>query len=149
TLILNGKGAKRVVGNSIDVISNAELVFIGPNLYHSWFRHQCNSGAINEISIKFHKDLFNEGFLSRNQLCLLKNMLNNAQRGILFSKETVANTVERIINLKQKTHFEAVLELLSILHILSVSPNIRLLSDTGFSDENFSYKSRRIEKAFD
>ena len=149
TLILNAKGAKRVLGNSIDIITDAELVLIGPNIYHSWFTHQCTSGAINEITIKIHKDLFNETFLKRNQLCLLKNMFNNAQRGILFSKEAIINTADRIVNLKQKTHFEAVLELLTILHILSVSPNIKLLSDAGFSDERFSYKSRRIEKVFD
>ena len=113
TLILNAKGAKRVVGNSIDVINSAELVFIGPNLYHSWFTHQCNSGSIHEVSVKFHKDLFNEAFLQRNQLCLLKNMFNNAQRGILFSKETVVNTVERLINLQKK---------MSCYHLMEAKP---------------------------
>jgi AraC-like DNA-binding protein len=149
SLILNGKGAKRVVGNSIEIINNVELVFIGPNLYHTWFTHQCTSDVVTEVTIKFHKDLFNETFLKRNQLCLLKSMFNNAQRGISFSEETVVNTIERIMSLKQKKHFEAVLELLNILHILSVCSSIKLLSDTGFSDEKFSYKSRRIEKVFD
>ncbi len=148
-LVSNAKGAKRVVGNSIEVIEDLDLVFIGPNVYHSWFKHQNNSGLINEISIKFHKDLFDESFLKRNQLCLVKSMFNNAQRGILFSKETTINMVERIINLKQKTLFDAVLELLSILHTLSASSNTKLLSDPGFLDEKFSYKSRRIERVFE
>ncbi len=149
TLIINAKGAKRVVGSSIEVIDDTELVFIGPNLCHSWFTNQNTSGAITEISIKFHKDLFDEAFLKRNQLCLLKGMFNNAQRGIQFPKETIMNTAERIINLKQKTLFDAVLELLSILHILSSSPDTKLLSDPGFLDEQFSYKSRRVERVFD
>lgn len=148
TLILNAKGAKRVVGNNIEVIDDIELVFIGPNLSHAWFTNQSTSGAINEISIKFHKDLFDETFLKRNQLCLLKSMFNNAQRGVRFSRETIVNTVERIINLKQKTSFEAVLELLSILHTLSNSSNIKLLSDPGFLNEIFSYKCRRVERVF-
>ena len=148
-LVSNAKGAKRVVGNSIEMIDDLDLVFIGPNVYHSWFKHQNSSGLINEISIKFHKDLFDESFLRRNQLCLVKSMFNNARRGILFSKETTINMVERIINLKQKTLFDAVLELLSILHTLSASFNTRLLSDPGFLDEKFSYKSRRIERVFE
>lgn len=149
TLILNAKGAKRIIGGSISIIDDVELVFIGPNLYHSWFTHQCTSDAITEITIQFHKDLFGEGFLKRNQLSVLKNMFDNAQRGILFPKETAANVIERIINLKQKVQFEAVLELLFILHTLSVSSNIKLLSEPGFSNEKFSHKSRRIEKVFD
>ncbi|HZX58756.1 MAG TPA: AraC family transcriptional regulator [Mucilaginibacter sp.] len=148
-LVSNAKGAKRVVGNSVEVIDDLDLVFVGPNVYHSWFTHQNNSGLIKEISIKFDKDLFDESFLKRDQLCLVKGMLNNAQRGILFSKETTINVVERIINLKQKTLFDAVLEVLSILHALSTSPDTRLLSTPGFFNEKFSYKSRRIERVFE
>jgi AraC-like DNA-binding protein len=149
TLLLNAKGAKRIVGGSIGVVEDIELVFIGPNLYHSWFNHQCKPGDIQEITIQFHKDLFGEGFLKRNQLSMLKSMFNNAQRGILFSQETAAGLVDSIINLKHKTQFEAVLALLSILHTLSVAPNIKLLSEPGFSTEKFAYKSRRVEKVFE
>ncbi|MDP9080170.1 MAG: AraC family transcriptional regulator [Bacteroidota bacterium] len=149
TLLLNAKGAKRVIGNSIGVVDDAELVFIGPNLYHAWFTHQCKSESFTEITIQFHQDLFDEHFLNRNQFCLIRNMFNNAQLGILFPKDTVNNIVERILNLKQKTQFAAVLELLSILHTLSLSANTQLLSDIGFSDEKLPYKSRRIEKVFE
>jgi AraC-like DNA-binding protein len=76
-------------------------------------------------------------------------MFINAQLGILFSKETTMSVVNRILNLNQKNRFDAVLELLSILHTLSVSPNTRLLSDDGFSGKNFCFKSRRIEKVFE
>lgn len=149
TLILNGKGAKRVVGNSIGILDDAELVFIGPNLYHAWFTHQCASQTIQMITIQFHRDLFEETFLRKNQLSLIRNLLNNAKRGMLFPKETVQNTIARIINLKQKSQFEAVLELFSIFHTLSISTNVKLLSDLTFSGERLSYKSRRIEKVFE
>src|ERR1700720_1226734 len=32
--IMNAKGAKRIVGDSIEVIDDLELIMIGPNLYH-------------------------------------------------------------------------------------------------------------------
>src|ERR1700712_2785821 len=62
-LIINAKGAKRVVGGSIEVIDDLELVLIGPNLYHAWFTHQAKSEAITEVTIQFHKDLFDDKFL--------------------------------------------------------------------------------------
>jgi len=148
-LILNAAGAKRVVGGHIDVIDDYELVLIGPNLYHAWFTHHCQSEAITEVTIQFHKDLFDDKFLRRNQLSFVKSMLERSARGVLFSKETVQAVQERLLSLNQKSGFDSVLELLSILHDLSVSRNIKTLSDLSFSSEKFHYNSRRIEKVFE
>ena len=148
-LVLNAKGAKRVVGDNIDVIDEVELVLVGPNLYHAWFTHQCTSEAITEVTIQFHKDLFDEKFLKRNQLSFIKTMFENAQRGILFSADSIQNIIERITDLDKKSGFDSALELLSILHDLSVSRNMKMLSDPSFSGEKFHYNSRRIEKVFE
>jgi AraC-like DNA-binding protein len=148
-LVLNASGAKRVVGDNIEVIDDMELVLLGPNLYHAWFTHQCQSESITEVTIQFHKDLFDEKFLRRNQISFLKNMLEYSQRGILFSRETIQNISQRILTLKNKNGFDSVLELLSIMHDLSISRNMKILSDPGFSGESFHYNSRRIEKVFE
>lgn len=148
-LILNAKGAKRVVGGHIEAIDELELALIGPNLYHAWFTHLCQSEEITEVTIQFHKDLFDEKFLKRNQLSFVKSMLERSQRGILFSPETVQALKGRLLSLDKKTGFDSVLELLSILHDLSTSRNTRTLSDPSFTNEKFYYNSRRIEKVFE
>lgn len=148
-LVLNAKGAKRVIGGHIEVIDDVELVLIGPNLYHSWFTHECQSEEIIEVTIQFHKDLFDEKFLKRNQLSFIKNMLEHSLRGILFSRETALAIKERLLAMDKKTGFDSVLELFSVLHDLSVSRNMRSLSDFSFSNEKFYYASRRIEKVFE
>lgn len=148
-LILNAKGAKRVVGGHIDVIDDLELVLIGPNLYHAWFTHQCQSEAVIEVTIQFHKDLFDERFLKRNQLNFVRNMFDHSQRGVLFSPDTIALLKDRILSLDKKSGFDSVLELLSILHDLSVSRNFKTLSDLSFSNDRFQYNSRRIERVFE
>ncbi|NCD70937.1 AraC family transcriptional regulator [Mucilaginibacter agri] len=148
-LIINAKGAKRVVGGHIDVIDEVELVLIGPNLYHAWFTHQCQTQDITEVTIQFHKDLFDDRFLRRNQMNFVRNMFEHSLRGILFSPETVALLKDRIISLDKKSGFHSVLELLSILHDLSVSRNFKTLSDLSFSNDRFQYNSRRIERVFE
>jgi len=148
-LILNAKGAKRVVGGHIEVIDEVELVLVGPNLYHAWFTHQCQGNDITEVTIQFHKDLFDEKFLKRNQLSFIKNMLERSQRGILFSQDAILALKERLLSLDKKTGFDSVLELLSILHDLSISRNMRTLSDLSFANEKLNYNSRRIEKVFE
>jgi transcriptional regulator GlxA family with amidase domain len=53
----------------------------------------------------------------------------------------------RLIELPQKHAFDSVLELMSILHDLSISRNIQTLSGGSFNTvETISYNSRRIEK---
>jgi AraC-like DNA-binding protein len=146
--ILDGQGAKRIVGDSIEVIDDAELVLIGPNLYHSWFTHQCKNDRILEITIQWHKDLFSDKFLCRNQLNFIRGMFEKSSRGISFAKETVRQVTPRLLALNEKNGFDSVLELMSILHDLSTSRQMRTLSDAAFTNEKFSYNSRRIEKAF-
>nr|WP_294898400.1 hypothetical protein [uncultured Pedobacter sp.] len=148
-LILNAGGAKRIVGDHIEVIEDLELVLVGPNLCHAWFNHNCKDKNITEITIQFHKDLFDDSFLRRNQLSFIRNMFEQSRKGILFSQETIERLKSRIIYLDKKQGFDSVLELISILHDLSISRNIRTLSDVTFSTDQFSYNSRRIEKAFE
>lgn len=148
-LIMNAKGAKRIVGDHIEVIDDLELVFVGPNLCHAWFTHQCTSENIREITIQFHKDLFDDRLLRKNQLSFIRNMFDRAQKGILFSRETIERLQGRILTLDQKNGFDSVLELFSILHDLSTSRNLVTLSDSTFNNEQFNYNSRRIEKVFE
>jgi YesN/AraC family two-component response regulator len=146
--IKNANGAKRIVGDHNDVIGDMELVLVGSNLPHAWFTHQCQSEEITEVTIQFHRDLFDEKFLKRNQLSFIRTLLDRSAKGVLFSAETTAALMPRFLNLHQKSSFDSVLELMSILHDLSISRNMRTLSNTTFSNDSLSYNSRRIEKAF-
>jgi AraC-like DNA-binding protein len=144
--IQNARGAKRVIGDHIDLIDDLELVLVGPNLQHGWFTHKSKGKEIKEITIQFHRDLFDEKFLQRNQMTFIKSMLEHSKRGILFSRQATETIMPRLIKLPQRRGFDSVLELLSILHDLSASRDIRTLSDASFSSgETFSYNSRRIE----
>ena len=85
--IMNAKGAKRVIGDHIAEIDDLELVLIGSNLPHVWQTHKCEGKEIKEITIQFHKDLFDEKFLRRNQMSFIRSMLERSAKGILFSKQ--------------------------------------------------------------
>lgn len=146
--ILNAPGAQRVIGDHIGEIEDLEMVLVGPNLQHAWFNHKCKDCNITEVTVQFHRDLLDEKFLRRNQLAFIRKMFEQSFRGILFSKETTQALAPRLLNLNQKHGFDGVLELFSILHDLSVSRNMKLLSDAPYNNtEIFSHNSRRIQKA--
>lgn len=152
-LIINGKGVKRIIGDHIGVIDNAELVLVGSHLPHAWFTHQYqwteNKPLIHEITIQFHKDLFDEKFLLRNQLFFIKSLFEKASNGILFSKETVQRIYPRLLMLSKTKDFMSVLELMAILHELSISKDMLSLSNSTFKDnEAIHINSRRLENVF-
>ncbi|RTL59470.1 MAG: AraC family transcriptional regulator [Sphingobacteriales bacterium] len=146
-LILNGTGARRVIGDHIGEIDEYELVLVGPNLQHAWFTHNFKGKELTEVTIQFPLDFLDEKFLRRNQLSFIRNMFEKSVRGILFSAETAKKIAPVMLQLGKKQGFDGVLEVLSILHDLSISRNMKLLSDATFNNaENFTYNSRRIEK---
>ncbi|NDV77394.1 AraC family transcriptional regulator [Dysgonomonas sp. 511] len=147
--IENGGGAKRVVGDSIEVIDDLELTLVtGSNLEHGWLDHKCSSKEIKEITIQFHGDLFNEELLQKNQFRTVKEMFEKAVYGVTFSKEAIMNIKERLYKLAQESQgAHSVLKLLGILYDLSLSP-VRELSSRAFYEKEQRYDSRRIERAY-
>ena len=149
-LILNAAGAKRIVGNHMETISDFELVLVGPNTIHGWLEHECRSDEITEVTIQWHKDLLDDNFLGRNQLHFVKKMFDRSRRGLAFSKDTIDAISHRILSLDKKTGFDSVMELLSILHDLSISRNVVTLSDSAITtNPAIICTSRRIEQAFE
>ena len=151
-LIINGKGMKRIVGDHTEIINDAELVLLGSNLPHGW-QTNCivmdqGMPEVYEITLQFHRDLFDEKFLCRNELFFVRSLLEKSARGISFSKETIERVMPRLKKLIGKNGFDSILELMSILNELSVSGNMRTLSNSTFTDEKINFNSRRIEKVF-
>ncbi|MBE9585102.1 helix-turn-helix domain-containing protein [Mucilaginibacter sp. JRF] len=148
-MILNAAGAKRIVGDHIDEITDMELVLVGPNLPHGWFTHHCKSPLITEVTIQFHKDLMDDRFLKRNQLNFIRNMIEAAKKGIMFSRKTIEHIAPRILALNKQAGFDSILELFAIFNELSIARDYRTLSDSTFLHKQDNYNSRRIERVFE
>lgn len=151
-LIVGGKGLKRTVGDHSQIIDDLELVLVGSNLPHGWSNHQYmweeGMPEIFEITIQFHRDLLDSNFLRRNQLHFIRTLFEKAKQGISFSPETIEYLLPRLRELPEKQGFLSMLELLSILHELSISDSMQVLSNATFNRENTHYNSRRIGKVF-
>lgn len=135
--ILNGKGVRRVVGDSMEEIGDIELVLVGPNLQHGWELHNCRNKNIHEITIQFHNDLFDEKLLARRIMKPIKDMFDRSSHGILFSEKITEEVKGKILKLSKIDSIDYFLELISILQDLATSRNQRLLSSYTFNNKNF------------
>tara|TARA_R110000868_G_scaffold158589_1_gene386796 strand:+ start:28335 stop:29237 length:903 start_codon:yes stop_codon:yes gene_type:complete len=146
--ISNGKGVKRVVGDSVEEIDNIELVLVGPNLHHGWLNNNCKSREIREITIQFHETLFNSELLSKKIMKPIKNMFDRSIHGILFSKKVSSDIFERISQVSKLDSMDYFLEFISILHDLANSRNQRLLSTYTTNRDSFE-NSDKIKKIYE
>lgn len=148
--IQNAKGAKRVVGDSVETIKDLELTLItGSNLEHGWLTSDCKSKKIKEITIQFQCDMLGENLLKRNSFKTIEKLFNDARKGVTFSEDTIEQLQPEIEQLaEQNTGITAVLRLISILHHLSVSENVRILASSSISGYTTDFESRRIGKLY-
>lgn len=135
--ILNGKGVRRILGDSMEDIGNIELVLVGPNLQHGWELHNCRNKNIHEITIQFHNDLFDEKLLSRRIMKPIRDMFERSTHGILFSEKIAREVTPKILRLSKIDSIDYFLELISILQDLATSRNQRLLSSYTSNNKNF------------
>ncbi len=149
--IEHAEGARRTVGDSVEVISNFDLVLItGSELEHTWENHKCNAKEIREITIQFSPELFFKNFIDKHQFKSIKVMLEQAQKGLYFPLDTILYIRPLLNSLShEKQGFYAVMNFLSLLYELSLSNGARTLSSSAFARVKLPADSRRVQKVHD
>lgn len=150
TLVLNSSG-NRIIGDSVEKYSSYDLVLIGPEIYHKWDDDDVSPAKRNNahvITIQFSKDLFNQALFLKDDFLSIKNLLKDSQRGLKFTGDTFKVIASKIRNLVAITGFNAVLEFLKILQLLSVSNNKEYLAGEGFISIKEYEKGDRVNKMY-
>jgi len=141
--IEHAKGAQRIVGDSLEVIGEDDLVLItNPKLEHAWVNHECKSQNIHEITIQFHKNTFPDQLLEKNQFQSIHALFERAQKGIVFGANAINKVRPLLKTITCETDsFYSVMKLLMILHELSLSTDSRELAS-----QSFIYSSKPTEE---
>lgn len=141
----HSSGVKRIVGDSVEIIGEFDLVLItGKELEHVWEQNECNSETIREITIQFSRSLLSESLLDKNQFHSIKKMLKDAECGIAFSLSGIMRVFHLLDKLsKENDGFYSVIKFLSILYELSKC-EYRQLSSSAYAKIKKEIDSRRI-----
>lgn len=147
--VANAAGARRVVGDSSEVIDNLDLVLItSPDLEHVWEQYECKSEDIHEVTVQFRLnfDLDTSSFRFSSYKSIY-DMLIRAQRGLAFPPEAIMLVYHRLARLSSiEEGFIAVQEFFSILYELSKFDNARELASSSFAKVEVVSESKRILK---
>ena len=151
TLIEKGFGTL-MVGTSITSFNEGDLLMIGANVPHSLKNdksfYQENNLKSKSISIFFDENIFGKTFFELPEFKKINSLLELAEQGIRIkgtAKELIVPYLKRIVNVNG---MERILVLLEILHQLSLSSDLEMLSNIGFSKMLSSRESKKMENIF-
>jgi len=143
----NCEGARRIVGDSVEVLGKYDLVMVGSGLEHVWEQYSCKSAKIREITIQFTPAIFGDTFLAKNQLKSINELFEKSSSGVAFSLGCIVRIYKLLDEITHsQPDFYRVLKLMEILYILSKDEDYRLLSSTAFAKSGATSESRRIHK---
>ncbi|MEG0519153.1 MAG: AraC family transcriptional regulator [Bacteroidales bacterium] len=140
-------GVRRIVGDSVEVIGDYDLVLIASkDLEHVWEQHECKSERVREITIQFSQDLFENNFVNKGQFHSIRKLLAGAQRGLAFPMSAILKIYPQLDVLSsEKDGFYSVLKFFSILHELSLCEDAKVLSSSAFAKIETHSDSRRVQ----
>lgn len=123
----------------------------GSNLPHKFFSKGLSSkDAVSQVVIQFHENFPGMGFFDRKPFQTIRQLLKRSARGLCFTGETRASLTTRIRHLPSKSPAEAIIEVLHILHQLSLSQDYFHLSSPGFThSSSFDEDSSRMTKVYE
>lgn len=147
-----GSAGNRIVGDSIAKYNYADLVLIGPHIYHRWDNTDIPNSQRKKarvLVLQFDSQLLSSSLLSKNSFHPIRMLLTRSLRGIEFRGKTRDLIIERLEQLVTMKGLDSVLEFLSILDQLAHAPEQQLLASEGFSFKPENTRSRRINEVYE
>lgn len=145
------KGARRIVGDSIENLADYDLALVGCNLEHVWEQYECTADSIHEITIQMPRDLFGDSWLERRVMQPIKEMFESARFGIAFGMKSIMTVYDRLNTLATTAEpsFRTATLLMEVLYDLATSADFHRLSSSHYSHAEVPVTSRRIQKVKD
>jgi AraC-like DNA-binding protein len=144
-LMIKGNG-KRFVGNHVSDYCEGELDFLGPNLPH-WYRKEKQGETGGSIVIHFKEEFIGNGFLQIPEMQKIGLLFGKAKMGLHFSGNTRTAAAQKMEEMLSLSGIDRLICLLSLLKILSDSPEYALLSSLEAVNHN-ERESDRLQKVF-
>lgn len=142
----HASGAQRIVGDSEEIIGEKDLVLItSTELKHAWLNGNCHSNDIHEITFQFHPTLFANPAFQKRQFDSITKMMAKAEHGLVFGENEINRVLPILRMISTEKGFYSVMKFFILLHELSLSEDIRSLSQSASPEYTESdYQMKKI-----
>jgi AraC-like DNA-binding protein len=148
TFILEGFG-KRIIGNKISQFEPGDMVFIGSNVPHIWisdpvFYEEDSLRRSKAITVYINQKIFQQMFDSVKEMNGIRDMIEQASKGINIFGETRNEIADKLINLCSEEGFEKVRGLMEIMHLISISSEKCLIINKDYEAVGATQSDRLV-----
>ncbi|TAE32963.1 MAG: AraC family transcriptional regulator [Cytophagales bacterium] len=153
-LVEEGTGT-RFIGDSIRPFIEGDLVMLGPNLPHLWrsdkpYFDTHSPLRTRGIVVYFTENFLGDSFFQHQEMGLLRDLLDDARRGLEWTGPTQQRTILSLRQLCQTPPgFGRVLAFMTILHDLSVANAHRYITTIGYTNTAKQSETDRIQLVHD
>jgi YesN/AraC family two-component response regulator len=134
-ITLNTKSnGTRIVGDSIELFDQYDLVLIGSNIPHSWnyYRKKTSNPEEQGIMLHFKLSSLGEALLSQHELHPVKQLLIDSERGIVFSVEDAKKAEVYLVNMVRNKGIDKMINFFNVLKILCSSEKKTVLCSENY-----------------
>jgi AraC-like DNA-binding protein len=134
-LVLNIKSnGTRIIGDSVELFDQYDMVLIAGNIPHSWnYYVQENTLPENHgIMVHFKLESLGEAFLSQHELHSLRELLNEAERGVVFSVEDARKTEKHLVQMINNKGIDKIIDFFNALNIMCLSDKRSFLCSENY-----------------
>lgn len=143
-----GRKGKRFIGNSVEEITHADLVFLGKNLPHCFWGDEYIAEDSELILMQFHFEVFGQQFLEQPETAQLRDLVNKAQRGMLIHESEQAPIIDNLIQMIEADPFHRMVILMDTLYKLTQVSDYTLLISKGFEKQYHNDDYHRLNNVY-
>lgn len=152
-LVLRSSGEK-IIGDHMSSFTDGDLVFLGPNLPHVYHNSQIyyeeNSNLTAEaIVIHFNIDFLGNSFFNIPEMEAISGFLEKSVMGFAIRGNARQLIAQKMNDMLEMSGSSRIIELLSILHILTETKEKEKLASPGFIQDFKTSGSEQITKVCD
>jgi AraC-like DNA-binding protein len=134
-LVLNMKtNGTRIIGDSVELFDQYDMVLIAGNIPHCWnyYKQENKLPEKHGIMLHFKLSSLGEAFLSQHEMSSVKDLFNDAERGIAFSVDDARKTEKFLVQMVNYKGIGKVVDFFNILNILCRSEKKGMLCSENY-----------------
>jgi len=153
-MLIEGSSGTRYVGDHIGFFEKGDITFIGSNIPHLYRNHQeyfnPNSKKRAKATVLYiSQDFLNSNLFDLREMSVIKNLLENTKRGLLFKGKTKKIISSRIKKIVKDKGPERLINFISLLHFIATEGEYEMLSSLNFTNMLDSQDLSRLNRIFD
>ena len=137
----------RHIGDHISKYEGSDIALIGPNIPHLNFDYGVKT-TVDTVVVQMKENFLGTDFFSLPEITAIKNLFEKAKSGLTFYGETKKLAGEKLKQLTALPHFEQLITLLQVFHLLANSNEVEMLKARPVASASVLKEQQRLQKVY-